>query len=197
MENGNQNNSQSDSESPAVRTRFGRTLLEKILLAIIRAHPFGEDTPERRLNIALRALTGEDSKVETVAQDCDLPALRFMAQERHRDKGNRFLLYMKQRKEDMPIKLPRLRSDLALAKEAADKFFNPPNEQSRKSTYDRLREKFSGSYYRKQGKGDGVNFREYFIYQAVEHDYIAESFEYQSLDTVFEALRKNGVKVER
>lgn len=166
-------------------------------MAIINAHPVGQDTPETRLNIALRALTGEASKVETVTQDVDLLALRFMAQERHRDKGNRFLLYMKQLKENTPTKLPRKRSDLALAKEAADKFFSPPNEQARKSIYDRLREKFSGTYYRKQGKGHNVNYREYFIYQAVEHDYVAESFEAQSLDLICEELRKNGVKIQR
>lgn len=197
VESDGPNHSHSDSESSVVGTLFGRTFLEKMLLAIINAHPVGQDTPETRLNIALRALTGEDSKVETVAQDVDLPALRFMAQERHRDKGNRFLMYMKQRKENTPIKLPRKRSDLALAKEAADKFFNPPSEQARKSIYDRLREKFSGTYYRKQGKGHNVNFREYFIYQAVQHDYVAESFEAQSLDLIFEELRKNGVKIER
>ena len=166
-------------------------------MAIIHSHPVGQDTPETRLNIALRALTGEDSKVETVAQDVDLPALRFMAQERHRDEDNRFLLYMKQRKENTPIKLPKKRSDRALATEAVDKFFNPPNEQARKSIYDRLREKFSGAYYRKQGKGHNINFREYFIYQAVEHDYVAESFEAQSLDLICKELRKNGVKVQR
>lgn len=186
-----------DGEEYAIETRLGRTFLETLLLAIINAHPVGQDTPESRLNIALRALTGEDSKVETVAQDTDLPALRFMAQERHSDKGNRFLLYMKQRKENTPIKLPRKRSDLKLAQEATDKFFNPPNEQARKSTYDRLREKFSGTYYRKQGKGHDVNFREYFIYQAVEHDYVAESLEAQALDQICEILRKNGVEVER
>jgi len=186
-----------DGEEYAIETRFGRTFLEKLLLAIINAHPVGQDTPETRLNIALRALTGEDSKLETVAQDGDLPALRFMAQERHSDKGNRFLLLMKQRKENKPTKLPQKRSDLKLAKEATDKFFNPPNEQARKSIYDRLREKFSGAYYRKQGKGHDVNYREYFTYQAVEHDYVAESLEAQALDQICEILRKNGVEVER
>ena len=97
----------------------------------------------------------------------------------------------------MPIELPKKRTDRTLAKEATDKFFNPPNEQARKSIYDRLREKFSGTYYTKQGKGHGVNFREFFIYQAVEHDYIAESVEAQSLDLICEELRKNGVKVAR
>lgn len=186
-----------DGEEYAIETRFGRTFLEKLLLAIIKAHPVGQDTPESRLNTALRALTGEDSKVETVAQDGDLLALRFMAQERHSDKGNRFLLLMKQRKEKTPTKLPRKRSDLKLAQEATDKFFNPPNEQARKSIYDRLREKFSGTYYRKQGKGHEVNYREYFTYQAVEHDYVAESLEAQALDQICEILRKNGVEVER
>jgi hypothetical protein len=197
MSDENTEQTEHNYEDLAVGTLFGRTFLEKLLLAIIDAHPVGQDTPETRLNIAMRALTGEDSKAETVAQDVDLPALQFMAQERHRDKGNRFLLYMKQRKENTPTKLPRKRSDLALAKEAADKFFNPPNEQARKSIYDRLREKFSGTYYRKQGKAHNINFRDYFIYQAVEHDYVAESFEAQSLDLICEELRKNGVKIER
>ncbi|WP_417733447.1 hypothetical protein [Roseovarius sp.] len=186
-----------DGEEYAIETRFGRTFLEKLLLAIINAHPVGQDTPESRLNTALRALTGEDSKVEAVAQDGDLAALRFMAEERHRDEYDCFLQQMKQRKENRPTKLPRKRSDLKLAQEATDKFFNPPNEQVRKSTYDRLREKFSGTYYRKQGKGHEVNYREYFTYQAVEHDYVAESLEAQALDQICEILRKNGVEVER
>ena len=197
MEDDSPDHSSDESQDQVIGTLFGRTFLEKLLLAVINAHPVGQDTPETRLNVALRALTGEDSKAETVAQDSDLPALRYMGQERHRDKGNRFLLYMKQRREKLPIELPRKRSDLALAKEATDKFFNPPNEQARKSIYDRLREKFSGAYYRKQGKSHGVNFREYFIFQAVEHDYVAESTEAQSLDLIFEELGKNGVKVVR
>ncbi|SCZ49518.1 hypothetical protein SAMN04488118_10195 [Epibacterium ulvae] len=124
-------------------------------------------------------------------------ALRHMAREHHRDKGNRFLLYMKHRKDKTPPELPKVRSDLALAKEATDKFFDPSNEQARKSIYDRLREKFSGVYYRKQGKGHGVNFREYFVYMAVEHDDVAETLEAQSLDIVCKELRENGVKTTR
>lgn len=197
MTNNNRTPLNDGPEGYSHSTMFGRTFLEKLLLEIIDAHPVGHDTPETRLNIAARALTGENSKAETVAQNDDLPALRYMAQEHHRDKGNRFLLYMKHHKENTPPKLPRKRTDLALAKEAADKFFNSPNEQVRKSNYDRLREKFSGSYYKKQGKGHGVNFREYFIYQAVEHDYVAETLEAQSLDLICEELQKNGVKVAR
>ena len=184
-------------EDYAIGTLFGRTYLEKLLLSIIEAHPFGQDTAETRLNVAVRALTGENSKAETVKQDGDLPALRYMASEHHRDKGNRFLLYMKHRKDKTPQELPKVRSDLVLAKEATDKFFDPSNEQARKSIYDRLREKFSGAYYRKQGKGHGVNFREYFVYMAAEHDDVAETLEAQSLDIVREELRKNGVKTAR
>lgn len=181
----------------AVSTLFGRTFLEKLLLSIIDAHPVGQDTPETRLSVAVRALTGENSKVETVKQDADLCALRHMAIEHHRDKGNRFLLYMKHRKDNTQPELPKVRSDLVLAKEATDKFFDPSNEQARKSIYDRLREKFSGVYYRKLGKGHGVNFREYFVYMAVEHDDVAETLEAQSLDIICEELRENGVKTAR
>lgn len=186
-----------DYDGFSVGTLYGRTFLEKVLLAIIDAHPLGQDTSETRLRIAVRALTGEDTKVETVKQDADLPALRHMAIEQHRDKGNRFLLYMKHSKKETQPELPKVRSDLALAKEATDKFFDPSNEQVRKSTYDRLREKFSGAYYRKQGKGQGVNFREYFKYMAVEHDDVAETLEAQSLDIVCAELRENDVKTER
>lgn len=186
-----------DGEEYAINTLFGRTFLEKLLLTIINAHPVGQDTPETRLNIALRALTGENSKGETVRQDNDLPALRFMARERHRDKVKKSLHFIKHHKENTPPKPPKERKDLALAKEATDKFFSPPNEQARKSIYDRLREKFSGKYYTRHGKGHGVNFYEYFIYQAVEHDYVAESLEAQSLDLIYDKLQKNGVKVSR
>lgn len=181
----------------AVDTLFGRTYLEKLLLSIIDAHPLGQDTPETRLKAAVRALTGENSKAEAVKQDTDLPALRHMAVEHHRDKGNRFLLYMRHRKDETPFDLPKVRSDLTLAKEATSKFFDHANEQVRKSIYDRLREKFSGAYYRKQGKGHGINFREYFVYQTVEHDDVAKSLEAQSLDMVCKELRENGVKTAR
>lgn len=197
MSNENAQETKDEYDGFAVGTLFGSTFLEKILLSIIDAHPFGQDTPEARLNVALRALTGENSKAETVKQDADLPALRHMAIEHHRDKGNRFLLYMKHSKKETQPELPKLRSDLALAKEATDKFFDPSNEQARKSIYDRLREKFSGVYYRKQGKGHGVNFREYFVYQAVEHDDVAETLEAQSLDIVCAELRENGLKTAR
>jgi hypothetical protein len=197
MENEKLDSSWDNVEDYVRPTFFGRAFLEKLLLAIINAHPVGQDTPETRLKIALRALTGENSKAEIVRQDSDLPALQYMAQEHHRDKGNRFLLFMKQRKEEAPFDLPKIRKDLALAKEATDKFFNPPNEQVRKSIYDRLREKFSGTYYTKHGKGHGVNFRESFVYMAVEHDYVAETVEAQNLDLICAILRKHGVKVER
>ncbi|MGR3610130.1 MAG: hypothetical protein ACU0BN_14960 [Sulfitobacter sp.] len=194
MSDENAEQKEGDFDGFAVGTLFGRTFLEKLLLSIIDAHPVGQDTPERRLSVAVRALTGENSKAETVKQDADLRALRHMAIEHHRDKGNRFLLYMKHRKDISPPELPKVRSDLVLAKEATDKFFVPSNEQARKSIYDRLREKFSGVYYRKQGKGHGVNFREYFLYMAVEHDDVAETLEAQSLDIICEELRENGVK---
>lgn len=181
----------------AVGTLFGRTFLEKLLLSIIDAHPLGQDTPEIRLKAAVRALTGENSRAETVKQDADLPALRHMATELHRDKGTRFLLYMKHHKDNKPPELAKVRSDLTLAKEAAEKFFNPSNEQARKSIYDRLREKFSGAYYRKQGKGHDINYREYFGYMAVEHDNVAETLEAQSLGFVCKELRKNRVKTAR
>ncbi|WP_170381969.1 hypothetical protein [Ruegeria atlantica] len=191
------NQTEEDYESYSVGTLFGRSFLEKLLLAIIKAHPIGEDTPESRLRNAMRALTGENSKARVVAQDGDLPALLFMGHEHHVDKGNKFLWVMKHRREKNPPKPPKIRKDLALAKEATDKFFNPPNEQARKAIYDRLREKFSGSYYRKRGKGEGINFREYFVYQAVEHDYVAETLEAQSLDLICKELRENGVKTSR
>lgn len=186
-----------DYDAFSVGTLFGRTFLEKLLLAIIDAHPLGQKTSETRLRIAVHVLTGENSKAETVAQDVDLPALRHMASEHHRDKGNRFLLYMKHRKDGTQPNLPKVSSDLTLAKKATDEFFDPPNEQARKSIYDRLREKFSGVYYRKQGKGHGVDFRKYFEFQAVEYDYVAETLEAQSLDLICEKLRENGVKTAR
>ena len=197
MSNENAEQTEDNYEGFAAGTLFGRTFLEKLLLSIIEAHPYGQDTPETRLSVAVRALTGENSKAETVKQDADLPALRHMAREHHRDKGNRFLQYMKHRKADTPPELPKVRPDLALAKEAADKFFDPSNEQVRKSIYDRLRGKFSGDYYRKHGKGHGVKFREYFVYMSVEHDDVAETLEAQSLDIIREELSENGIKTTR
>lgn len=53
-----------DYDGFSVGTLFGRTFLEKLLMAIIDAHPVGQDTSETRLKVAVRALTGENSKAE-------------------------------------------------------------------------------------------------------------------------------------
>lgn len=177
----------------AHKAPFSFNFLEALLLAIIRAHPTGDKTNETRLRTALLALTGEQFKNTFISNEKDDRALRFMAQEYHRDCSLPFPALRKHVREKTPICLPKPRSDLALAKEATDRFFDPACEQVRKSIQDRLREKFSGAYYRKQGKDDGVDFRMSYLYRANEHDYVAETLEDQSLKRICDELKKNGV----
>jgi len=181
----------------APRSPFGQSFLEKLLLAIIDAHPAGAETRDARLRSALHALLGEKQEIVSSIDQQDNRALLYMGDELHRDRGFRFLLFMKLWKEKKPLDLPKVRKDMALAKEATDKFYDPPNEQARKAIYDRLREKFSGSYYRKHGKGQGINYPEGHVVRATEHDYIAETVEAQSLDRMCEVLHRHGVNTKR
>jgi len=179
---------------------FGATPLEKLLLAIVRAHPSADGkTDTQRLNTAMKALVGHKASPNPAPGDRDDRALLFMGRERHCDEANRDLYYITRQLK--PSKAasepPKVRSDKALAELAADHYFDFPNEEARYAVVNRLREKFSGSYMRKQGKGESVDFVATYKYRAVEHDYIQESLEAEALARVCAELQEWGVATKR
>ena len=117
----------------------------------------------------MKSLVGVRASPHTLPDDRDDRALIWMGGERHADKARQDMYAIDRwRKPNEPMVEPkRPRSDRALAKEAADRFFDPQNEGARKAIADRLREKFSGTYMRKQGKDGGINFEETYVYRAV------------------------------
>ncbi len=178
---------------------FGPTILERLLLAIIKASPTGDGkTDQQRLNVAMKALVGHKSSPNPAPGDRDDRALFFMASEYHKDKGNLSIFFITRRlKPNEPMIEPaKLRSDTALAELAADRFFNIPNEGARLATVNRLREKFSGSYQRKQGKDPRIDYRATYIYRAVEHDYVEDTLEAEGLKRLCDELAEWGVPTE-
>lgn len=175
---------------------FGASPFERLLLAIISAHPDQSGkTSRQRLDAAMKMLVGERATPNPEPGNRDDRALIWMGSERHIDKANRDMYALNLRlKPDRTATPPRKpRSDLALAEEAADLFFGQENPEARHAIINRLREKFSGSYARKQGKGHGVDFEATYIYRAVEHDYVQESLEAEALKRVCDELAEWGV----
>lgn len=178
---------------------FGATAFERLLLSIISAHPDQSGkTSKQRLDAAMKALVGERASPHREPGDRDDRALVWMGSERHIDKANQDMYFINHRlKLNQTAAPPRKpRSDLALAEEAADLFFGQENPEARHAIVNRLREKFSGSYARKQGKGHGVDFEATYIYRAVEHDYVQESLEAESLKRVCDELAEWGVATQ-
>lgn len=179
---------------------FGATKLEQLLLAIIRAHPSADGrTDAQRLSTAMKSLVGQRASPNPLPGDRDDRALLFMGRERHCDEANRDLYYItrKLKPSKAASEPPKVRSDKALAELAADHYFNFPNDEARYAVVNRLREKFSGSYMRKQGKGQNVDFVATYKYRAVEHDYIQESLEAEALARVCQELQEWGVPTKR
>lgn len=175
---------------------FGATVFERLLLAIISAHPdHSGKTSKQRLDAAMRTLVGERASPHPEPGNRDDRALIWMGSERHIDKANRDMYALNLRfKPDKSATPPRKpRSDLALAEQATDLFFGQENAEARHAIVNRLREKFSGSYARKQGKGHGVDFEATYIYRAVEHDYVQESLEAEALKRVCDELAEWGI----
>lgn len=178
---------------------FGATILEQLLLAIIRAHPGADGkTDAQRLNTAMKALVGHKASPNPLPGDKDNRALLLMGRERHCDEANRDLYYITRQLK--PSKAasdpPKVRSDKALAELAVDHYFDFPNEEARYAVVNRLREKFSGSYMRKQGRGQNVDFVATYKYRAVEHDYVQETLEAESLARVLQELQEWGVSTK-
>lgn len=193
------NETNEDLNDSDYRLAFGATVLERLLLAIIDANPIDTaDTPQQRLNAAMKALVGKKVSSKALPGDRDDRALIFMAGEHHRDKANHDIYKITRiLKPNKSIPEPaKLRSDRALAELATDHYFKIADEQARLSIVNRLREKFSGSYDRKQAKGRQIDHRETYIYRAVEHDYVEETLEAEGLKRLCDELAEWGVRTK-
>lgn len=157
---------------------FGPTFLEKLLLGIIDGNPVTSGKTQRqRLNAAMVALIGRKSTGNPTTNDLDDRALLWMKEQQFRRSLNG--------------KKP---SDSELGEEAAAKFFPEFNPGLDKSIAHRLREKFAGTYDKKQVKGRRVDVPGELAYRALEHDYLAESVEHQMLTRIGEALAEAGIR---
>lgn len=187
-------NSDDDYGDVFIKRTYDRPFLEKLLLAIINAHPVGEELTQTRLNKAMMALVGEKSSKLPLAGDMDLEALTEMGLEFYRDKVRRTDHMWKHRKNRNPPPPPKIRSARALAEFAVKKCFSSRlSEQEVEVAVDRLREKFNGTY---GSKPKNVNARDYYIHLAVERDDLVESIEHQALEEICEKLREQGIKTK-
>lgn len=176
---------------------FGATVLERLLLAIIDANPtVSSDTRQQRLNMAMKALVGDKATPHPLYDDRDDKALRFMARELYRDRCKHDMHTLKNRNNTDAGPPPKIRSHKALAEQAETEFFGSTDPSVRHANVNRLREKLSGTYWRKQGKGSTVDHERTYIYRAVEHDYVAETLEAEGLRRICDELDEWGVKTK-
>jgi len=175
---------------------FGATMLERLLLAIIKANPTHDGkTDQQRLTAAMKAMVGQKASPNALPGDRDDRALLLMARERHFDKANHDMyLITRTLKPTKEISAPpKVRSGKALAELAVDHYFGISDESARLAVVNRLREKFSGSYQRKQGKGQNVKYPSTYLCRAVEHDYVQETLEAEALTRMCQELREWGI----
>lgn len=158
---------------------FGPTFLEKLLFAIIAANPVSSgETPRQRLNAAMKALVGRKSTGNPPADDPDDKALLWMKSEQLRLR-----------------RLGQKQSDRSLAIQAAGKFLAGFEIDKDMSPADRLREKFSGVYERKQANGRQLDVPRTLAYRATQHDYLPESVEAQMLEQIAQIMAGAGVRI--
>jgi len=186
-----------DEHQGGVGLGFGPVFFEKFLIAKIDAHPVGDRTRKQRLDAAMLALVGKKSSPNSFSDDPHDKACLFMAEERHRDNYYRTLHSWKgARGNDADQPAPKVRSNMALAKLAEQKFFDNTDQDAKRAKINRLREMFSGSYQRKQGKNPKVDYQRTYIFRAVEHDYVQESLEQQGLERLRDEFAKWDVPLK-
>lgn len=171
---------------------FGHTVLERVLLAIINAHTT-QDTKESaqsRLRMAMRALVGTSATGAT--PDGYDKALLFMARERHKDECHVTMHQFKNRNNATPPPEPKVRSYAALANEAAATVLNSTNEQLHANAK-RLEEMISGRHQTRGDKRTNVDFARTYRFRAVEHDYVGETLEAESVQRICDELAEWGV----
>lgn len=170
--------------------------LERLLLAIICAHPRPEKLPENRLDAAMKALVGRKSSRNRLAktlegelsgEDATLNALEWMHVEAQKREWRRSGWKAITKKSATPTGV----SVRNLAIEAANRFFPSTNPQTLHSSAEGLRNKFRGHL--------GSNSKLQAITPARsmgEHDWVKESVEVQSLRRVEAELRHWGINLK-
>lgn len=171
------NESTGDMERTDFGEAVGRSFVEKLLLAIIDAHPVAEDgslSPAKlanlrreRLAAAHQALFGKPRR-EGRPIISDEAALRWMGAEAYRD-----LFIGKENLGFHPVE--KVRSERELAAEASKLFFDT-------DAAERLRKKFNKS-------------REKWMDVARYHDDVPEQLEANSLGKIAEVLSRYGVRI--
>lgn len=171
---------------------FGPTVLERVLMAIIKAHTPShiKDSDEARLKVAVAALTGVRQPGTPFKRDRYDKALLFIAKQRHIDECNVNLHAFKTRREDAPPAPPRIRSELELATLAAREILGFNNETEVYANAKALCEMFSGRHWQKGGKRTDVDFRRTYRFRAVEHDYVQDSLETEAVQRLCDELSK-------
>ncbi len=191
------NTEQEESQDNGSGLAFGATVLERLVLAIIDANPIvSADTRQQRLNAAMKALIGKKATPHPLYNDRDDEALLFMARELHKDQCQQNMHAFMNRNNPDADPPPKIRSHKALAEQVEKHFFGSTDPQARYAIVNRLREKFSGTYQRKQGKGLAVDHERTYIYRAVEHGYVAETLEAEGLRRICDELAEWGVKTK-
>lgn len=197
-----------DENDPRYGLAFGHDFLEKFLLAIIKAHPLPTKSKElsrealsrnthQRLNLAMEVLVGRKVKV-SYDIDEDAPLLTRMAVKRHKEMA-KISEYRRQPQEKKLLRpQPKRRSDrllanLVVSKVSGVRIKNFGAEHC--ALRERLREKFSGAYWRKQSKGQDIQFELTWSYMANERDYIMESLQYQGLRKIEPVFASWGIKL--
>lgn len=182
-----------DNDDPS-GISFGPTFVELLILALIDGHEVDGRTRRQRLDAAMKAITGQKSTPNAFANEKDDLACVFMGAEHHRDK-------CAQTDYDIRVRLgknvsdlrPKLRSARKFAKLAEEEYFKSTDVGGKDAIVNRLRETFTGVYQKKLKHGAQADYKNTFVYRAVQHDYLQESFEKQDLEKIIEILRKYGV----
>lgn len=178
---------------------FGPTVLEQVLLAIIKAHPpkTGNASNSARIKKAMEALLGKKHVKTPFENDVFDKALRFVAQQRHADEANVNLHKFRTRKEAEPLPAPQIRSYAELAREAANKFMPSKKSQEIHSNAKRLEEMISGRHQTKGNKHTNIDFKRTYQFRAVQYDYVGETLEAQAVQRICDELAKWGTPAER
>jgi len=182
----------------------GTTLpvLEQVLLAIIRAHPPGEKdklSEQQRLKAAMRALVRRDP-FSSPWIDADRKLLKIMELEYAKDHPYTLSELTNTKRADSS----KMKRDARSIHELAALAVERERKKSRKeftngdtATRDRIYEKFTGVYYRKNSPKTNIHAEDFGNermlrarrYNPIQHDYIAESIETSCIERIIEALK--------
>ncbi|MEW9836577.1 hypothetical protein [Mesorhizobium marinum] len=161
-----------DEEPEDFGESFGRTFVDKLILALVDAHPEASkgqasDRKRRieRLREAKRALFGSGNP-EGRPLDSDETLLRWMGGEHYRDLAKREVVGLNG--------AHTIRSDRQLVREALAKFGHP------ESSHERLRKKFGHE-------------KQKWLDAEMLHDDVPEALDHSALTSIQEVLARRGI----